>query len=186
MPEDFDALDRRARDLIHVDEALFFFLHQVLHRLVNAHLASLGAALKEIAQHVFHVDAHLFDALAGRPIRSPESSFRGLRSRPGDCRACRCAVACAAFRACVESSRPSARSSGTSTGAVSFVRVEIKQRTAGRRLAAAAEVEDSFLDVQLCLFRNLFDSFPDASSRPRFQSGRESCFRRRARRSRLR
>jgi len=52
-----------SRHLIHVDEALLFFLHQILHRLINAHLPSLRAALKHIAQHVFHVDAHLFDAL---------------------------------------------------------------------------------------------------------------------------
>ena len=58
-----NSLDRRARHLVHVDEALFLFLHQVLHRLVDAHLASLRATLKQIAQHVFHVDAHLFDAL---------------------------------------------------------------------------------------------------------------------------
>ena len=63
MPEDLDALDRGARNLVHVDQALFFLLHQILHRLVDAHLSLLGAALKEIAQHVFHVDAHLFDAL---------------------------------------------------------------------------------------------------------------------------
>ena len=63
MPEILDALDRRARHLVHVDQALFLFLHQVLHRLVDAHLASLRASLKQIAQHVFHVDAHLFDAL---------------------------------------------------------------------------------------------------------------------------
>ncbi len=58
-----NSLNRSARNLVHVDQALFFFLHQVLHRLVDAHLASLRASLKEIAQHVFHVDAHLFDAL---------------------------------------------------------------------------------------------------------------------------
>src|SRR4029079_8997914 len=58
-----NALNRRSCHLVHVDETLFLFLHQVLHRLIDAHLASLCTTLKQIAQHVFHVDAHLFDAL---------------------------------------------------------------------------------------------------------------------------
>src|ERR1044072_2198083 len=36
-----DTLDRRPCNLVHVDETLFLFLHQVLHRLIDAHLASL-------------------------------------------------------------------------------------------------------------------------------------------------
>src|SRR5215212_3958111 len=58
-----NAFDRCTRNLVHVDETLFLFLHQVLHRLIDAHFASLRATLKQVAQHVFHVDANLFDAL---------------------------------------------------------------------------------------------------------------------------
>src|SRR5689334_23263144 len=58
-----DSLNRRARHLVHVDETFFLFLHQVFHRFVDAHLATLRTTLKEIAQHVFHVDAHLLDSL---------------------------------------------------------------------------------------------------------------------------
>ena len=42
------ALERDARHLVHVDELLLFFLHQVLHRLGDAHLA-LARALAEQA-----------------------------------------------------------------------------------------------------------------------------------------
>src|SRR4029079_2665467 len=35
----------------------------MLNRVVDAHLALLGAPLEEIAQHVFHIYAHLFHAL---------------------------------------------------------------------------------------------------------------------------
>src|SRR5215213_9662415 len=58
-----NAFDRCTRNLVHVDETLFLFLHQVLHRLIDPHFASLRATLKQVSQHVFHVDAHLFDAL---------------------------------------------------------------------------------------------------------------------------
>src|SRR5215212_10368134 len=58
-----NSLDGRTCDLLHIDEALFFFLHQIFHRLVHAQLASFRASLKQVTQHVFHVDAHLFDAL---------------------------------------------------------------------------------------------------------------------------
>ena len=44
-------------------ETLFLFLHEVLHRLIHTHFASLRATLEQVAQHVFHVDAHLFHAL---------------------------------------------------------------------------------------------------------------------------
>src|SRR6476659_7506775 len=59
----FNALNRGSRDLVHVDETFFLFLHQVLHRFVHAHLPSLRTPLEHIAQHVFHVDAHLFNTL---------------------------------------------------------------------------------------------------------------------------
>src|SRR6266498_4508398 len=62
------ALNRRSCDLVHIDKALFFFLHEVFGSFVHAHLSSLDTALKEIAEHVFHVNAHLFDALWSREL----------------------------------------------------------------------------------------------------------------------
>src|ERR1044072_933118 len=58
----FNAFKRRARDGVHVDEPLFLFLHQVFHGLIDTHLATLASALKKIAEHVLHVDAHFLDA----------------------------------------------------------------------------------------------------------------------------
>src|SRR5213593_3874400 len=58
-----DPLDCSARNLIHVNESLFLFLHHVFDGFINTHLAPLCSTLKEIAQHVLHVDAHLFHTL---------------------------------------------------------------------------------------------------------------------------
>ena len=61
----FHALQRHARHLVHVDELLLLFLHQVIQRLGDAH-APLAAALAEkTGQHIFQIDAHLFDAAVG-------------------------------------------------------------------------------------------------------------------------
>ena len=53
------AVDRGARDLIHVNQALLFFLDQVLERLVDLHLPLLGALAEDVGQHVLDVDVHL-------------------------------------------------------------------------------------------------------------------------------
>ena len=59
----FDAFNRRSGHLIHVYKALLFLLHQILHRFINAHFSALHTPLEQIAEHIFHVDAHLFDPL---------------------------------------------------------------------------------------------------------------------------
>ena len=41
-----------ARDLVHVDQALLFFLDQVIEGLVDLHLPLLGALAEEVGQHV--------------------------------------------------------------------------------------------------------------------------------------
>src|ERR1700682_4577308 len=51
-----DALHRRARDAVHVDELLLFFLGEVLERLGDLHPPLPGLPLKETRQHVLQVD----------------------------------------------------------------------------------------------------------------------------------
>src|SRR4029077_1229288 len=59
----FYAINRRPGYLVHIDEALLFFLDQVLEGLVNFHLPLLAALPEAVRQHVFDVDVHLLDAL---------------------------------------------------------------------------------------------------------------------------
>ena len=66
----FDALDGEAGDLVHVDEALLFFLDEVLEGLGDLHLALLGALAEEVGQHVLEVDVHLFGALVGDDLEA--------------------------------------------------------------------------------------------------------------------
>src|SRR6185503_3864715 len=73
------SLDGRSSYLIHVNEPLFFFLHEVLHRLIDAKFSTLRTSLKEIAQHVFHVDAHLFDTLWSGKFDDGEILFPHLK-----------------------------------------------------------------------------------------------------------
>src|SRR5262249_585586 len=61
----FDALEGDAGDLIHVYELLLLLLHQVFHRLVDAHPAVFGAPSEQPGHHVLEVDVHLLDALVG-------------------------------------------------------------------------------------------------------------------------
>src|SRR5262249_32770730 len=55
-----DALDRRARDAVHVDQLLLFLGLDVLERLRHLHLPPLALALKQPRQHVLEVDVHFF------------------------------------------------------------------------------------------------------------------------------
>src|SRR5581483_12516668 len=59
----FDPVDGGAGDLVHVDEALLFFLDQVLEGLIDLHLPLLAALAEDVGQHVLDVDVHFFDAL---------------------------------------------------------------------------------------------------------------------------
>jgi hypothetical protein len=61
----FDPINGDARDLVHIDEPLLFFLDQVLKRLVHFHLPLFGALAEDVGQHVLDVDVHLLNALVG-------------------------------------------------------------------------------------------------------------------------
>src|SRR5262249_4808297 len=64
-PRLLDALDRRARDAVHVDQLLLFFDAQVLERLGHLQLAPLALALEQPGQHVLDVDVDFLDLRAG-------------------------------------------------------------------------------------------------------------------------
>ena len=58
-----DAIDRRPRHLVHVDQPLLFFLNQIFKCLVHLHLSFLGSRAKDVRQHVLDVDIHLLNTL---------------------------------------------------------------------------------------------------------------------------
>ena len=60
-----DAIDGDARDLVHVDEAIFFFLDEVIEGLGDRHLALLFLLAEHAGEHVLDVDVHFLDALIG-------------------------------------------------------------------------------------------------------------------------
>ena len=60
-----DPLDRGARNAVHVDQLLLFFLREIFERFRHLHLAPLGLALKEAGQHVLEVDVDFLDLRTG-------------------------------------------------------------------------------------------------------------------------
>ena len=69
------AINRHARDLVHVDQALLFFLNQVFECLADLHLPLLRALAEDVGQHVFDIDVHLLDALIGNDFEGRERFF---------------------------------------------------------------------------------------------------------------
>ena len=65
MPEFSTRSTAMRGHLVHVDQALLFFLDEVLEGLADLHLPLLGALAEDVGQHVLHVDVHLLDALVG-------------------------------------------------------------------------------------------------------------------------
>ena len=61
----FDPVNGDARHLIHVNQALLFFLDQILESLIHFHLPLLGALPKNVGQHVLQVYIHLLHTLVG-------------------------------------------------------------------------------------------------------------------------
>src|SRR6185436_6985445 len=73
-----DPVDRHARDLVHVNEALLLFLNQVFKRLVDFHFPLLGTLAEDVRQHVFNVDVHLLYALIANDFEGREIAFAGF------------------------------------------------------------------------------------------------------------
>ena len=67
------ALDRRARDALHVDQLLLFFLGQRLERLRHAQLALLRPSLEQAGQHVLDVDVDFLDRRPGDDLERREA-----------------------------------------------------------------------------------------------------------------
>src|SRR5260370_211141 len=70
-----DAINGDARDLLHVDQALLFFLDQVLERLVDLHLSLLGTLAEDVRQHILEIDVHLLNALVGDDFERRKIAF---------------------------------------------------------------------------------------------------------------
>src|SRR5467141_2735930 len=61
----FGALHRHARDLVHVQQLVFFFLDQVFEGVGDAHFAFFLLLAEHPGEHVLDIDVHLFDTLVG-------------------------------------------------------------------------------------------------------------------------
>src|SRR5205823_1613481 len=73
-------INRHSRDLIHINEALLFFLNQVLESFIHLHLPLFRALAEDVRKHVLNVDVHLLDTLIGddlegREIALPDVDF---------------------------------------------------------------------------------------------------------------
>src|SRR6202047_2853862 len=74
----FHSVDGDTRDLLHVDQALLFFLDQVLKGLVDLHLPLLGALAEDVGQHVLEIDVHLLNALVGNDFEGRKIALAGF------------------------------------------------------------------------------------------------------------
>ena len=58
-----DAVDGDARDLVHIDQAIFFFLDHVIEGFGHRHFALFLLLAEHAGKHVFDVDVHFLHAL---------------------------------------------------------------------------------------------------------------------------
>ena len=100
-----DALGGDAVHLVHVDEAAFFFLHEVVEGIGDPHFALFGAAAEDVGQHVLEVHLHVFEVLVGDDAELRACRARGRRARPCGRRACPRETAGAVFRVSAGSCR---------------------------------------------------------------------------------
>src|SRR5262244_3600720 len=75
----FYPINGRAGDLIHVDQALLFFLNEILKGLVDLHFPFLASLTEDVRQHVLDIDVHLFDALVGNDLERGETSLTNIQ-----------------------------------------------------------------------------------------------------------
>ena len=71
----FHALERDARHLIHVDQLLLFFLHQVFEGFGHAHFALARALPKQPGHDILEIDVHLFDVAVGGDLERRPAFF---------------------------------------------------------------------------------------------------------------
>jgi hypothetical protein len=58
-----------ARDLVHVEQFVFFFLDQVIEGFGDGHPAALFLLAEDSREHVLDVDVHFLDALIGNDFK---------------------------------------------------------------------------------------------------------------------
>src|SRR5258708_25868744 len=75
----FGALDRGARDLVHVEQLVLFFLNEVFESVGDAHLAFLFLLAEHTGKHVLDVDVHLLNALVGDDFKRWHGAFADLK-----------------------------------------------------------------------------------------------------------
>ena len=68
-------LERNPGYLIHIDQLLLFFLHQVIEGFTYAHIPAPAALPEDIGQHVFEIDAHLLDTAGGCDLKRGPALF---------------------------------------------------------------------------------------------------------------
>src|SRR6185437_12950888 len=68
-------LNGHAGDLVHINQALFLFLDEVIEGLTDFHLPLLSALAEDVGQHVLDVDVHLLDALVGDDFEGGKGFF---------------------------------------------------------------------------------------------------------------
>ncbi len=73
------ALHSCARHLIHVDQASFFFLNQIIEGFGDFHLPFLGGSAKDIRQNILQIDVHLLRALSGDDSELGRIAFARLQ-----------------------------------------------------------------------------------------------------------
>src|SRR6266566_386496 len=71
----FGALNGHARDLVHVQQLVFFFLDQVFESVGHAHFAFFLLLAEHAGKHVLDVDVHLLDALVGDDFERGHGAF---------------------------------------------------------------------------------------------------------------
>src|SRR6202790_4473230 len=74
-PHLLGALDSGARDLVHVEQLVLFFLNEVLEGIGHTHLALLFLLAEHAGKHVLDVDVHLLDALIGDNFKGRHGAF---------------------------------------------------------------------------------------------------------------
>ncbi len=74
-------LDGNARDLVHIQQLVFFLLDQVFESIGHGHLALfflLAKQPREVGEHVLHIDVHVLDALVGNDLERRHRAFSNL------------------------------------------------------------------------------------------------------------
>src|SRR5271155_172052 len=70
-----DAVHGDARDLVHINQAVFFFLDEVVEGFGDRHFAFLFLLAEHAGEHVFYVDVHFLDALIGDDFEGGHLAF---------------------------------------------------------------------------------------------------------------